>query len=173
MGSLGCCSFIVDDLDESFLDSLGPKFKQLAEISLGLDDKAKQSQTHNKNNGSGIGSCDHSVEIQQSGCSRCQISLDSQGASALSTSCSAFQPAIPIPDPLQQRSCLVTESYSASGSLVQPPTAAFDPLLTQNVIVTERVICPISSSPGSLCGPIELRGSRNMICTEDPCSRLI
>lgn len=173
VGSLGCCSFIVDDLDESFLDSLGPKFKQLAEISLGLDDKAKQSQTHNKNSGSGIGSCNHSVEIQQSGCSKCQISLDGQGASALSTSCSVFQPAIPIPDPLQQRSCLVTETYSASGSLVQPSTAAFDPLLTQNVIVTERVICPISSSPGNLCGPIELRGSSNMICTEDPCSRLI
>ncbi|XP_045043791.2 desmoglein-3 isoform X2 [Desmodus rotundus] len=173
VGSLGCCSFIVDDLDESFLDSLGPKFKQLAEISLGLDDTAKQSQPPNRNSSSGIGSCDHSVEIQQSGGSRCQVSPDSQGASALSASCSAFQPAIPIPDPLQQRSCLVTETYSASGSLMQPSTAAFDPLLTQNVIVTERVICPISSSPGSLCGPIELQGSRNVICTEDPCSRLI
>ncbi|XP_054439473.1 desmoglein-3 [Pteronotus mesoamericanus] len=173
VGSLGCCSFIVDDLDESFLDSLGPKFKQLAEISLGLDDKAKQSQPHNKNSGSGIGCCDHSVQIQQSEPSRCQISSDSQGSSALSASCSVLQPAIPIPDPLQQRSCLVTETYSASGSLMQTSTAAFDPLLTQNVIVTERVICPISSSPGSLRGPTELRGSCNMICTEDPCSRLI
>ncbi|XP_036888358.1 desmoglein-3 [Sturnira hondurensis] len=173
VGSLGCCSFIVDDLDESFLDSLGPKFKQLAEISLGLDDNAKQCQTHNKNSSSGIGSCGHSVEIQQSGCSRCQISPDNQGASASSASCSVFQPAIPIPDPLQQHSCLVTETYTASGPLVQPSAAAFDPLLTQNVTVTERVICPISSNPSSLHGPIELRGSCDMICTEDPCSRLI
>ncbi|XP_019487167.1 PREDICTED: desmoglein-3 [Hipposideros armiger] len=173
VGSLGCCSFIADELDESFLESLGPKFKKLAEISLEFDDKIKQSQPPTKNSGSGIESCGHAVEIQQSESARCQTSSGSQGASALSASCSVLQPAICIPDPLQQSSYLVKETYSASGSLVQPSAAVFDPLLTQNVIVTERVICPISNGPGNLHGPTELRGSCNRIYVEDPCSRLI
>lgn len=173
MGSLGCCSFIADDLDESFLESLGPKFKKLAEISLGLDDKTNQSQLPTKNSGSGIDSCCPAIEIQQSESARCPTLSGSQGASAFSASCSVLQPAICIPDPLQQSSYVVTETYSTSGSLLQPCAATFDPLLKQNVIMTERVICPTSSGPGNLHGPMELRGSCNRICVEDPCSRLI
>ncbi|XP_072460576.1 desmoglein-3 [Notamacropus eugenii] len=41
---VGCCSFIVDDFDDSFLDSLGPKFKKLADISMGIDHETKFSQ---------------------------------------------------------------------------------------------------------------------------------
>ncbi|KAM8783999.1 desmoglein-3 isoform 2-T2 [Rhynchonycteris naso] len=173
VGSLGCCSFIADELDESFLDSLGPKFKQLAEISLGLDDNAKQSQPPTQNSGSGIGSCGHSVEIPQSEHFRCQTLSGSQGACALSASGSVLQPAISIPDPLQQGGYVVTETYSTSGALLQPCAAAFDPLLTQNVVVTERVICPVSSGTANILGTTELRGSCNMIYTEDPCPRLI
>ncbi|KAB1258457.1 Desmoglein-3, partial [Camelus dromedarius] len=66
IGSLGCCSFIADELDDSFLDSLGPKFKKLAEISLGVDDEAKISQPATKDSSAGIGSCGQSVEVQQS-----------------------------------------------------------------------------------------------------------
>ncbi|XP_047649998.1 desmoglein-3 [Phacochoerus africanus] len=173
VGSLGCCSFIADEWDDSFLDSLGPKFKKLAEISLGMDDEAKKSQPPAKDSGSGVESCGQSVQVQQSESVCYQTLSGSQGASALSASSSVLQPAISIPDPLQQGSYLVTETYSASGSLMQPSTAVFDPLLTQNVIVTERVICPISSVPGNLHAPTELPGSCNQICTEDPCSRLI
>uniref|UniRef100_A0A8C3YMR9 Desmoglein 3 n=1 Tax=Catagonus wagneri TaxID=51154 RepID=A0A8C3YMR9_9CETA len=173
VGSLGCCSFIADELDDSFLDSLGPKFKKLAEISLGMDDEAKNSQPPTKDSGSGVDSCGPSVQVQQSESVRYQMLSGSQGASAVSASSSVLQPAISIPDPLQQGSYLVTETYSASGSLVQPSTAVFDPLLTQNVIVTERVICPISSVPGNLHVPTEPPGSCSQICAEDPCSRLI
>ncbi|XP_003356439.2 desmoglein-3 [Sus scrofa] len=173
VGSLGCCSFIADEWDDGFLDSLGPKFKKLAEISLGMDDEAKKSQPPAKDSGSGVESCGQSVQVQQSESVCYQTLSGSQGASALSASSSVLQPAISIPDPLQQGSYLVTETYSASGSLMQPSTAVFDPLLTQNVIVTERVICPISSVPGNLHAPTELPGSCNQICTEDPCSRLI
>lgn len=173
VGSLSCCSFIADELDDSFLDSLGPKFKKLAEISLGVDDEAKQSYAPTKAGGSGIESSGYSVEVQQSESARYQTLSGSQGASALSASGSVLQPAISIPEPLQHSSFVVTETYSASGSLAQPSTAVFDPLLTQNVTVTERVICPVSNVPGNLHGPMEIRGSRTMICTEDPCSRLI
>ncbi|CAK6448037.1 unnamed protein product [Pipistrellus nathusii] len=178
VGSLGCCSFIADDLDDSFLDSLGPKFKQLAEISLGLDDTGKQAQLPAHSSGSGAGACGHSVEMQHSEPFRGQTTSGGQGACAWSASGSVLQPAISIPDPLQQGSCLVTETYSASGSacgsFLYPPTATFDPLLTQqNVVVTERMICPVPSGHGHLHGPTELRGACNMICTEDPCSRLI
>nr|XP_055224252.1 desmoglein-3 isoform X2 [Gorilla gorilla gorilla] len=172
VGSVGCCSFIADDLDDSFLDSLGPKFKKLAEISLGVDGEGKQVQPPSKDSGYGIESCGHPIEVQQTGFVKCQTLSGSQGASALSAS-GSVQPAVSIPDPLQHGNYLVTETYSASGSLVQPSTAGFDPLLTQNVIVTERVICPISSVPGNLAGPTQLRGSHTMLCTEDPCSRLI
>uniref|UniRef100_A0A8I3NHD5 Desmoglein 3 n=1 Tax=Canis lupus familiaris TaxID=9615 RepID=A0A8I3NHD5_CANLF len=173
VGSLGCCSFIADELDDSFLDSLGPKFKKLAEISLGIDDEAKQSQPFSKASLSGMESCGYSLEVQQPESVRGQTLLGSQGASALSASSSVLQSATSIPNPVQHGSYMVTETYSASGSLVQPTTTVLEPLLTQNVTVTERVICPISNVSGNLQTPMELRGSRNMICTEDPCSRLI
>ncbi|XP_006835191.1 PREDICTED: desmoglein-3 [Chrysochloris asiatica] len=173
LGSLGCCSFIADDLDDSFLDSLGPKFKKLADITLGVDDEAQQSQLLTEKCDLGINSHGHSVESQQSVTVRCTTLQGGQGVSTLSASGSVLQPAISIPDPLQHGNYLVSETYSASGSFVQPSTAVFDPLCTQNVIVTERVVCPIATIPGNLQGPTELRGSRNMICIEDPCSRLI
>nr|XP_040126312.1 desmoglein-3 [Ictidomys tridecemlineatus] len=171
IGSLGCCSFIADDLDDSFLDSLGPKFKKLAEISLGIDDEAKQAQPCSKDKGSGIDSCGGTMEVQQPGFDRCQTLSGSQGISACSAS-GSVQPAISIPDPLQHGNYLVKESYSASGSFVQPTTAIFDPLLTQNVIVTERVICPLSSVPGNIAVSTELRESCNMLYSENPCSHL-
>ncbi|XP_004703133.1 desmoglein-3 [Echinops telfairi] len=163
VGSVGCCSFIADDLDDSFLDSLGPKFKKLAEISLGIDEETKQSQLSTKESGLGIDPCGRPVEWD----------MTVKGGQVLSASGSVFQPAISIPDPLQHGNYVITETYSTSGPFVQPSTVVSDSLLTQNVIVTERVICPIASAPGNLQGPTELRGSRNMICIEDPCSRLI
>ncbi|XP_006899627.1 PREDICTED: desmoglein-3 [Elephantulus edwardii] len=178
-GSVGCCSFIADDLDDSFLDSLGPKFKKLAEISLGLDDDAKQSQVPTKESGAqiesglGFGACGHPTGSQQSGPIRGQTLLGGQGPCVLSSSGSVLQPAISIPDPLQHGNYLITETYSSSGSYVQPGTGGFDPLLTQNVVMTERVVCPVASVSGNLQGQTDLRGSRNMICTEEPCSFLI
>ncbi|XP_068418702.1 desmoglein-3 [Eschrichtius robustus] len=173
IGSLGSCSFIADEFDDSCLDSLSPKFKKLAEISLGMDEEAKNSQPPTKESGSRIESRGQSVQVQQSESVRCQTLSGSQGASVLSASGSVLQPAISIRDPLQHGGYLVTETCSASGSQVQSSTAVFDPLLTQNVIVRERVICPSSSVPGNLHGLAELQGPGSKICTEDPCSLLM
>ena len=173
ISSLGCCSFIADEFDDSCLDSLSPKFKKLAEISLGMDEEAKNSQLPTKESGSGIESRGQSVQVQQSESVRYQTLSGSQGASVLSASGSVLQPAISIRDPLQHGGYLVTETCSASGSQMQSSTAVFDPLLTQNVIVRERVICPSSSVPGNLHGLAELQGSGSKICTEDPCSLLM
>ncbi|XP_004606097.2 desmoglein-3 [Sorex araneus] len=174
VGSLGCCSFIADDMDDSFLDSLGPKFKKLAEISLGVGaNEVKLSQQPTTGSGSGIEVCSHSVGTQQLGSARYQTQSGSQGATTLSTCGPNLQPAISIPDPLQSGSFLVTDTCMASGSLMQPATAVFDPLITQNVIVRERVICPVANVPSNVVGSTEIQGSCNIICPPDPCSRLI
>ncbi|XP_041516509.1 desmoglein-3 isoform X1 [Microtus oregoni] len=186
--ALSSCSFIPDDLDDSFLESLGPKFKKLAEICLGIDDEAKQAKPGPKDSGSGAGICARSAEVPQSGANRHQTlpgSLEvtqsgaqrhqtlpgSQDASVLFTS-GSVHPAIAIPDPLQLGNYLLTETHATSGSLMQPTTATSDPHLTQNVTLTERVICPLPSISGSIVAPTELRGSYSMLYTKETCSHL-
>ncbi|XP_062932898.1 desmoglein-3 [Cynocephalus volans] len=172
VGSLGCCSFIVDDLDDSLLDSLGPKFKKLAEITLGVDDEARQAQPAPKIGGSGIDSCGRSIEGQQSGSGRCQILPGSQGS---------VQPAISIKklsamtlgvddkakqaQPLPKVSGSGIDSYghsievqqSGSGRCqilpgsqgsVQPAISIPDPLLYGNYLVKETY-----SASGSFVQP--------------------
>ncbi|XP_044538820.1 desmoglein-3 [Gracilinanus agilis] len=185
VGSVGCCSFIADDFDDNFLDSLGPKFKKLADISMGIDDEPKLSQAPEKTNITAAGIPGSQSAPASSTYGTCQPTANvtcppttfySNEIPTLSASGPVFQPAIPIPDPLLQGNFLVTESYTASGSFTQPSTVVFDPRLTENVTVTERVICPISGVSGiqgNLHGPTQLGGSCNVACTEDPCSRLI
>ncbi|XP_055481639.1 desmoglein-3 [Psammomys obesus] len=237
--ALSSCSIIADDLDDNFLESLGPKFKKLAEICLGIDDEAKQAKPGPKDSGSRADASSRSMEVPQAGPTRfqtlpgslevtqsgstryqtlpgslevtqsgsnryqtlpgslevtqsgstryqtlpgnlevtqsgskvCHTLPGNQDTSVLSTS-GSVHPAIAIPDPLQLGNYLLTETYSTSGSFVQPTTATFDPHLTQNVTVTERVICPLPGASGSIVAPTELRGSYSMLYTKETCSHL-
>ncbi|XP_074064806.1 desmoglein-3 [Macrotis lagotis] len=199
---VGCCSFIADDFDDSFLDSLGPKFKKLADISMGIKDETKLSQEPGKINitttekpgsqpaMSTNANCQPPTKLtcqlptnvicQPTTNVTCQPatgpSLYSNETSTLSASGCVLQPAIPIPDPLLQGNFLVTESYTASSSFLQPSSVVFDPRLTENMIMPERMICPSSDVSGiqvNLHDSTLLAGSCNVTCTEDPCSRLI
>uniref|UniRef100_O35902 Desmoglein-3 n=1 Tax=Mus musculus TaxID=10090 RepID=DSG3_MOUSE len=186
--TLSSCSIFGDDLDDNFLDSLGPKFKKLAEICLGIDDEAKQAKPGPKDSGSGADTCARSMEVPQSGSNRyqtlpgslevtqtgskiCHTLSGNQETSVMSTS-GSVHPAVAIPDPLQLGNYLLTETYSTSGSFAQPTTVTFDPHVTQNVTVTERVICPLPSASSSIVAPTELRGSYNMLYTKETCSHL-
>ncbi|KAM9101180.1 desmoglein-3 [Sarcophilus harrisii] len=165
---VGCCSFIADDLDDSFLDSLGPKFKKLAEISMGIDNETKPSEAPGKTTTTetlgSVSACATSTNVtcQPTTNITCQpatgTTFYSNGTSTLSASGSVLVPAIPISDPLLQGNFLMGESYTASSSFLQPSNVVFDSQLTENMIVTERVICPISSVSGiqgNLHGPTQ------------------
>uniref|UniRef100_A0A8C5K0C0 Desmoglein 3 n=1 Tax=Jaculus jaculus TaxID=51337 RepID=A0A8C5K0C0_JACJA len=168
VGSLSSCSFMAEDLDDSFLDSLGPKFKKLAEISLGIDEETRQAQRAPKDSGSGADARGRTLEAQQ----LARTVSAGQGAAALSTAAGSVHPAVAIPDPLQHGNYVVTETYSASGSFVQPVSGALDPHLAQNVVVTERVVCPRASLAANLAVPAELREPCGGLYPAGPCSHL-
>ncbi|MBV95051.1 Desmoglein-1, partial [Eschrichtius robustus] len=109
-GSVGCCSFIGEDLDDSFLDTLGPKFKNTYPSGPGVQH--------------------------------------------------------PIPDPLGYGNVTLTESYTTLGTL-KPSVHVHDNQHASNVVVTEKVVGPISGA--NLHGMLEmpdLRDGSNVIVTE-------
>ncbi|OXB81688.1 UNVERIFIED_CONTAM: hypothetical protein H355_008937, partial [Colinus virginianus] len=172
VGSVGCCSFIGEDTDETYLETLGPKFKTLAEICLG-----KEIEPFPDANPPWPGI---NVTFPNS---ECDINLPPPGTTILVngsapmapptgtttvvtentyTSASTIQPPRPMPDPLLHGNVTVTETY-ASGS----PSLCVDPLRASNVVVTERVVGPASASDlrGMLDIP-DLADGSNVIVTE-------
>ncbi|KAM8949840.1 desmoglein-1 [Lycaon pictus] len=164
-GSVGCCSFIGEDLDDSFLDTLGPKFKKLADISLGKEVEPDPSWPP------------ESTEpiCPQQGTEPIigghpPISPHFGTTTVISENTYPSGPGVqhpmPIPDPLGYGNVTVTESYTTSGTL-KPTVHVHDNRHASNVVVTERVVGPISGT--DLHGMLEmpdLRDGSNVIVTE-------
>ncbi|XP_044538829.1 desmoglein-4 [Gracilinanus agilis] len=153
VGSIGCCSWIVDDLDDSYLETLGPKFRTLAEICLDTEIEPFPSP--------------HQAWIP--------ITTDLpllgtnyivNESSAMSLTEAGFQAEMAMPEPMIHGDIIVTESYSTSDQCVQPTTIIFEPQLVPNVLVTETVMAPAYAVQGNICVPAELANTHNVIYAE-------
>ncbi|XP_028630636.1 desmoglein-1 [Grammomys surdaster] len=167
-GSVGCCSFIGEDLDESFLDTLGPKFKKLADISLGKEIDSYPDPDPSWPPQSTEPTCPQRTEPVVSG--HPPISPHFGTTTVISENTYPSGPGVqhpmPIPDPLGYGNVTVRESYTTSGTL-KPSVHFHDNRQASNVVVTERVVGPISGA--DLHGMLEipdLRDGSNVIVTE-------
>uniref|UniRef100_A0A8C3XQ10 Desmoglein 1 n=1 Tax=Chelydra serpentina TaxID=8475 RepID=A0A8C3XQ10_CHESE len=148
VGSIGCCSFIGEDIDDTYLDTLGPKFKTLAEICLGkvIEPIPGISATFpNIESDLKLPPPGTTIIINESSSMPPPVGSTTIVTENTYASGSTLQPARPIPDPSLHGNVMVTETYT-SGSTFQPPALGVDPLRASNVVVTERVLAPASAS---------------------------
>uniref|UniRef100_G3QD33 Desmoglein 1 n=2 Tax=Homininae TaxID=207598 RepID=G3QD33_GORGO len=166
-GSVGCCSFIGEDLDDSFLDTLGPKFKKLADISLGKESYPDLDPSWPPQSTEPV-CLPQETEPIVSGHPPISPHFGTTTVISESTypSGPGVQHAKPILDPLGYGNVTVTESYTTSDTL-KPSVHIHDNRPASNVVVTERVVGPISGA--DLHGMLEmpdLRDGSNVIVTE-------
>ncbi|XP_006113663.2 desmoglein-1 [Pelodiscus sinensis] len=167
VGSIGCCSFIGEDMDDTYLDTLGPKFKTLAEICLGkvVEPIPGVSATFpNIDSDLKLPPPGTTIIVNESSSMPPQVGSTTFVTENTYASGATLQPARPIPDPLLHGNVMVTETYT-SGSTFQPPALTIDPLRASNVVVTERVLAPNSDLRGVLNIP-DLTDGANVVVTE-------
>lgn len=152
MGSIGCCSWIVDDLDESYMETLDPKFRTLAEICLNTEIEPFPSQL---------------------ACIPINTDLPLLGpnyfvneSSGMNLSEAEFQAEMAAPEPTIHGDVAVTETYTTADPCVQPTAIVFDPPLAPNIVVTETVLAPVYDVQGNICVPAELANTHNVIYAE-------
>uniref|UniRef100_F7EP22 Desmoglein 2 n=1 Tax=Monodelphis domestica TaxID=13616 RepID=F7EP22_MONDO len=166
-GSIGCCSFIEGDWDDSYLDDLGIKFKMLAEICTGqkLETANEPSPGHKLPTKASTRTASHSLyeqstlQTEKSHSSSSGISL--QASKPLSESPSettkqelfaersfssrqGLKVGRPGPD-LPPGNIVITETSYASGSTLPPSTLILNSRPPQSLVVTERVYAPTSA----------------------------
>ncbi|KAM5221994.1 desmoglein-4 [Ctenodactylus gundi] len=151
VGSIGCCSWIVDDLDESYMETLDPKFRTLAEIC--LDTEIEPFPSHQ--------SCiPISTDLPLLGPN--YFVNESSGM----TLSEEFQAEMASSEPVIHGDIIVTETYTTAEPCVQPTTIVFDSQLPPNVVVTETVMAPVYDVQGNICVPTELANTHNVYYAE-------
>ncbi|KAL4665916.1 hypothetical protein H8957_012060 [Semnopithecus entellus] len=152
VGSIGCCSWIVDDLDESCMETVDPKFRTLAEICLNTEIEPFPSHQ---------------------ACIPISTDLPLLGpnyfvneSSGLTPSDAEFQEEVAASEPVVHGDMIVTETYGTADQYVQPTTIIFDPQLAPSVVVNEAVMAPVYDIQGNICVPAELADYNNVIYAE-------
>ncbi|KAM6218525.1 desmoglein-4 [Rhynchocyon petersi] len=152
VGSIGCCSWIVDDLDESCMETLDPKFRTLAEICLNTEIEPFPSRQ---------------------ACIPISTDLPLLGpnyfvneSSGMTLSEAEFQAEMAMSEPMIPGDIIVTETYTTAEPCGHPTTIVFDPQLAPNVVVTETVMAPVYDVQGNICVPAELANTHNVIYAE-------